>query len=199
MADISVSTRAYCKLILHAAKYPHRAVNGVLLAEKNKGKEPKSVKFVDAIPLFHLTLGLAPMLEVALTQIDAYCRTQNLVVGGYYQGNENIFDRGPNLIAQKIADKIHEYFSDACLFMIENDQLGIDCVEEALSVYQHTESGWTCKKDQSNLLEKTALEITSTSLQSKLYRELNDFDNHLDDIELDWRNPFINEQLSLST
>lgn len=51
----------------------------------------------------------------------------------------------------------------------------------------------------SNLLEKTALEITSTSLQSKLYRELNDFDNHLDDIELDWRNPFINEQLSLST
>lgn len=70
MADISVSTRAYCKLILHAAKYPHRAVNGVLLAEKNKGKEPKSVKFVDAIPLFHLTLGLAPMLEVALTQVS---------------------------------------------------------------------------------------------------------------------------------
>ena len=69
MADISVSTRAYSKLLLHAAKYPHRAVNGVLLAEKTKSKDSKSIKFVDAVPLFHLTLGLAPMLEVALTQV----------------------------------------------------------------------------------------------------------------------------------
>ena len=64
-----MSARAYSKVLLHAAKYPHRAVNGVLLVEKSKSKDVKTLKFVDAIPLFHLTLGLAPMMEVALTQV----------------------------------------------------------------------------------------------------------------------------------
>ena len=69
MADITLSTTAYCKLLLHAAKYPQRAINGVLLAEKARSKDSKGLKVVDAIPLFHLTLGLAPMMEVALMQV----------------------------------------------------------------------------------------------------------------------------------
>jgi hypothetical protein len=69
MAEVEVSTRAYSKLFLHASKYPHCSVNGVLLAEKPKQKETKTLKFVDCIPLFHLSLSLAPMLEVALTQV----------------------------------------------------------------------------------------------------------------------------------
>ena len=72
MADITLSTTAYCKLLLHAAKYPQRAINGVLLAEKARSKDSKGLKVVDAIPLFHLTLGLAPMMEVALMQV---CQT----------------------------------------------------------------------------------------------------------------------------
>ena len=69
MADITLSTTAYCKLLLHAAKYPQRAINGVLLADKARSKDSKGLKVVDAIPLFHLTLGLAPMMEVALIQV----------------------------------------------------------------------------------------------------------------------------------
>ena len=61
---------AYCKLLLHAVKYPHRAVNGVLLADKKKLKENKSLQFVDCVPMFHLSIGLAPMLEVALVQVS---------------------------------------------------------------------------------------------------------------------------------
>lgn len=70
MAEVSVNTRAHCKLLLHAAKYPHRAVNGLLLAEDSKSKESHKVKILDCIPLFHITLGLAPILEVALTQVS---------------------------------------------------------------------------------------------------------------------------------
>ena len=69
-----MSVQAYAKLLLHAAKYPHCAVNGVLLAEDMKGKEKKVVRFVDCIPLFHLSLTLAPMLESALLQVS-YIRT----------------------------------------------------------------------------------------------------------------------------
>ena len=69
MADVFVSVKAYCKLLLHAAKFPQCAVNGVMLAEDTKSKDPKVIKFVDSIPLFHLSLGLAPMLEIALLQV----------------------------------------------------------------------------------------------------------------------------------
>ena len=65
MIEIEISTRAYAKLILHSAKYPSSAVNGVLIAKK----VGSTLKFVDAVPLFHINLGLAPMLEVALTQV----------------------------------------------------------------------------------------------------------------------------------
>lgn len=78
MADISFSPRAYGKMILHCAKYPHCAVNGVLLAENSKSKALKndgSLHFVDAIPLFHICLHLSPMYEVALTQVKLHCRS----------------------------------------------------------------------------------------------------------------------------
>lgn len=72
MADVKFSVRAYCKMILHAAKYPHCAVNGVFLAECPKTKDSKKTKnlvLVDTIPLFHLCLHVSPMAEVALTQV----------------------------------------------------------------------------------------------------------------------------------
>ena len=64
----SLSLRAYAKILLHTAKYPHKAVNGVLLGVEN----PKDgeIYALDAIPLFHITLGLAPMLEVALARVE---------------------------------------------------------------------------------------------------------------------------------
>ena len=72
MAEILVSIQAYCKILLHAVKHPHCAVNGVLLAEDGKSKDRKTVKFVDCIPLFHLTLSLSPMLEAALLQVKFF-------------------------------------------------------------------------------------------------------------------------------
>ena len=72
MADFVVGVQAYCKLFLHAMKYPHCAVNGVLLAKDSQPKD-KIIHFVDCIPLFHLALGLSPMLEIALLQVNEYC------------------------------------------------------------------------------------------------------------------------------
>lgn len=71
---MKLTTQAYCKMVLHGAKYPHCAVNGLLVAERPSGAPrrdqagPPSL-FVDCIPLFHGTLALAPMLEVALTLV----------------------------------------------------------------------------------------------------------------------------------
>lgn len=66
MSDVKVSSRAYTKIILHAAKYPYTAVNGILLASKDKSK---NLQIIDAIPLFHQCLSVTPMAEIALIQV----------------------------------------------------------------------------------------------------------------------------------
>lgn len=71
MAEYNLSTPAYCKMVLHALKYPHCAVNGVLIAEKRKGGS-SLIRICDSVPLFHLSLQLTPMLEVALAQVNYF-------------------------------------------------------------------------------------------------------------------------------
>uniref|UniRef100_A0ABI7WGT8 MPN domain-containing protein n=1 Tax=Felis catus TaxID=9685 RepID=A0ABI7WGT8_FELCA len=101
MPGVKLTTQAYCKMVLHGAKYPHCAVNGLLVAEKQKprkehlplgGPGAPHTLFVDCIPLFHGTLALAPMLEVALTLIDSWCKDNSYVIAGYYQANERVKD-----------------------------------------------------------------------------------------------------------
>lgn len=80
MPGVKLTTQAYCKMVLHGAKYPHCAVNGLLVAERQRPRKehpPGSgshTLFVDCIPLFHGTLALAPMLEVALTLVSSGSR-----------------------------------------------------------------------------------------------------------------------------
>jgi hypothetical protein len=77
---IDLATTPLIKLALHAAKYPASPVCGVLLgrdvvvdgeggAEDAGADASSSVRVVDAIPLLHSGLGLAPMLEVGLCQV----------------------------------------------------------------------------------------------------------------------------------
>ena len=69
MADVFLTAKAFSKMLLHVAKYPHCAVNGIFLAQKVNDGDRKTLSLVDAIPLFHLTLTLAPMMEIALQQV----------------------------------------------------------------------------------------------------------------------------------
>ncbi|KAF8787089.1 ER membrane protein complex subunit 8-like [Argiope bruennichi] len=199
MADIVIDVRAYSKMLLHAMKYPHHSVNGVFLAEKRRNKEHGggSVNIIDSIPLFHLCLSLTPMLEVAMMQIDQYCKDHSLVIAGYYQANEHIKDSNPDFIAYRIADKIYENFSDACLVMVDNQKMSLDCDDLAFHLYQFNDGKWRLKDKNSIHFEQghRALSVTAALLHSKMYRKLSDFDNHLDDISLDWSNVIINEEI----
>ena len=89
--EVHVKKQAYCKLFLHLAKYPHSACNGILLAKKTA--QSNRLQFVDCIPLFHSSLTLSPGIEIALTQIEALCQSNELEIGGYYHATENINDK----------------------------------------------------------------------------------------------------------
>eukprot|EP00959_Pyramimonas_sp_CCMP1952_P389151 8153824-Pyramimonas_sp.AAC.1 len=72
-----LSPTAYVKMMLHVMKHPSSAVNGVLVGPKPatpNGDEPVKAVVVDAVPLFHGMLSLAPMTEIALTQVTIACK-----------------------------------------------------------------------------------------------------------------------------
>uniref|UniRef100_A0A1A8BVG8 ER membrane protein complex subunit 8 n=2 Tax=Nothobranchius kadleci TaxID=1051664 RepID=A0A1A8BVG8_NOTKA len=143
---IQLTSQAYCKMLLHTAKYPHCAVNGLLIAEKSKEKKKDGhgvpVLCVDCVPLFHGTLALAPMLEVALTLIDTWCKENNYIIAGYYQANERKKDSKPNQVAEKVAARITENFSEAAIVMVDNSRLTVSCSEPIVVIYDHHENKW---------------------------------------------------------
>jgi hypothetical protein len=52
--SVSLGTKAFIKPLLHALKYAHCAVNGLLLARDDATKDGRStIVAVDAVPLFH--------------------------------------------------------------------------------------------------------------------------------------------------
>ncbi|KAI8504636.1 ER membrane protein complex subunit 8 [Branchiostoma belcheri] len=197
MAEIEISVRSYVKLVLHAAKYPHCAVNGVLLADRKRYKDDKIVCVVECVPLFHLALGLAPMLEVALSQIDAYCEQNKLIIAGYYHANEHVKDSSPNAITHKVMERICDNFNDASLYMVDNTKMTPDMEDAVFRVYALQEGKFKERNPDSITLDEQCLSAASGLLNQKVFRNLVDFDNHLDDITQDWLNNHLNEVIEI--
>ncbi|XP_043937693.1 ER membrane protein complex subunit 8 [Protopterus annectens] len=197
---MKLTTQAYCKMLLHTGKYPHCAVNGVLVAEKadaRKRREGEPLLLIDCIPLFHGTLALAPMLEVSLSLIDSWCKENSYVIGGYYQANERAKDSSPDQVAEKVASRIAEGCNDATLIMVDNNRLSVECEDPAIIVYEHIDNKWKRRDMHSDYCEDwhEAQRITANLLDCRSYESLVDFDNHMDDIRNDWTNPEINKAI----
>ncbi len=64
-AETVITPEAYSVLFLHACKYPHRAVNGLLIGTS----EGSTVHVTKTLPLFHSHHALLPMLEAALVLV----------------------------------------------------------------------------------------------------------------------------------
>ncbi|BFG04612.1 ER membrane protein complex subunit 8/9 homolog [Drosophila madeirensis] len=196
MCDYKISDRAYTKLIFHAAKYPHQAVNGLLLADKtSKGS---LLEIVDAIPLFHQCLHVTPMAEVALMQIDAYAEQEGLVIAGYYAAPENFYDNQIDKApAVKIADKIQDNFKNACLVLVDNKLVTLEHDRAAIQVYTCAGDSGRWSKAKFTLSQSAqTLEGVSLLLKRGAMRDVIDFDNHLDNPENDWTNDFLNQSLN---
>lgn len=179
-------------MILHAAKYPYCAVNGLLLAS---GKEPSnSSEIVDVMPLFHQCLNVSPMTEVALIQSEALAGQNDLHVAGYYAAcelfHENTIDKAPGV---KIADKIVESAPNAAFIIIDNEKLN-NGTTPALHIWQNKDNHWvpsTFKVDQTS----ETLDAVSLLIERGAMKDLYDFDNHLDNVKNDWTNAHLNRDL----
>lgn len=114
MSEVNFSARAYCKMLLHAAKYPHLAVNGLLLGAKGNDQ-----KVLDAVPLFHQCLHVTPMSEIALIQVEVKAAQEGFQVLGYYAAAENFYDNSlEKTPGARIADKVAENVSGAVFAVV---------------------------------------------------------------------------------
>lgn len=192
MTNYKISSRAYSKMVLHAAKYPHCAVNGLLLASAKDSSN--NVEIVDVMPLFHQNLHLSPMAEIALVQTEALAAANDLQIAGYYAACElfqdNTIEKAPGV---KIADKIAENNPNAAFIIINNTILEGRSNGAALNIYQYKE-GWAPTSYTLNQIDET-LDAVELLIQRGAMKDLYDFDNHLDNVKLDWANVHLNRDL----
>lgn len=65
----------------------------------------------------------------------------------------------------------------------------------AIKVAQYTDGSYKPLKAQICLEPDTGLRVCSQLLERKEFNRIVDFDNHLDDIRLDWLNLNLNEEI----
>ncbi|CAG9794054.1 unnamed protein product [Diatraea saccharalis] len=161
MGEVTMQTVAYAKIILHAAKYPHCAVNGILLADGTKIKEGaknQDLDIVDSIPLFHHSHYVSPMAEVALTQIETMAQADNRIIAGFYAACENYRDNTVDKCpGQKIAEKIAEYFPSAVFIVVDNKRIVQHLDTPALKLHKHAEGKWKPKEINKHIFLRKSL------------------------------------------
>ncbi|XP_077411181.1 ER membrane protein complex subunit 9 [Vanacampus margaritifer] len=195
MGEVELSCRAYVKMYLHACLFPRCSVNGLLLSSSSVGG---AVCVTDCVPLLHSHLSLAPVTQLALTQVDVWCsQTQQRIVG-YYQANACVSDSSPTQGALKIADKIAEQFDGAVLLMLDGSKMSPDHRVPPIVMYERKDSRWMLKDKHTIMLrqwEETHA-IAGQMLESGDHSLLVDFDSHLDDITRDWTNQKLNAKIA---
>jgi len=193
---VEISSLAHVKLQLHLAKYPHCAVNGLLLGCKQR-VEDRVIAIVDVVPLFHQCLQLAPMLEIALMNVDAHCSSNQLYIAGYYEAPELLSAKPePSQFSLKVFEKIKNNApADSRLVIINNKK--VPNFDSMLFYTLSDGKKWT-KCDDQLIYEENADEALQDLLDRKAYRDLVDFDNHLTDISQHWLNQPINRLIRMS-
>ncbi|KAJ1444837.1 hypothetical protein M885DRAFT_551818 [Pelagophyceae sp. CCMP2097] len=175
----SMTEVAYTKLALHAAKYPHCAVDGLLLGSTVKQAGGLEVTVLDAVPLFH-NGTLAPLLEAATTMADAHAMQLGAHIVGYYFANEHLEDESAPATTSSIAEAIEAALgAPACILQLSNKRLA-NPGDAALVA--RTRQG-ELKVDLKPASAATAfLDAQAAGV------DVFDFDAHFDDVTLDWRN-----------
>lgn len=192
MTNYKISSRAYSKMILHVAKYPHCAVNGLLLAANKDSSN--TIEIVDIVPLFHQCLHVSPMAEIALVQTEAYAAANDLQIAGYYAASElcheNSIDKAPGL---RIADKVAENNPSAAFLVIDNALLCSQS-QPAAHIWQNKEGHWMPTSFTLNDKNQT-LDSVNLLVKRGAMKDFYDFDNHLDCLQNDWTNAHLNRDL----
>ncbi|KAJ1896612.1 hypothetical protein LPJ81_004705 [Coemansia sp. IMI 209127] len=198
MTEYTVSLQAYAKAVLHCAKHPWTTVHGLFLAEKKDGR----IRFVDAVPLAHNWTNLTPMFDVALQQVQQYAKAKGLTVSGYYVAYEDTKATQLSASGPLLAKALVDADESAVAFVVDAKKLAPGSSKAALVPYVFADPQW---KEQSNgfaeagkggaagtkgasfvLENNRILAATRKLVDERAEVFVYDFDEHMDDVSLDW-------------
>ncbi|PVF99422.1 UPF0172-domain-containing protein [Serendipita vermifera] len=173
-----ISHRAYLSILLHTSKYPHQACNGVLLGTV----KPSGETIVErSLPLLHNWTGLSPMMEIGLDMAATHAATLNLSIMGYYQASPNFHDRGLGPVGDKVLAKLRQTSPNALGLLVHLDELTSKSHSETPGLVTTSSSKVALHNQQS---VARVMELISSGLPSRYA----DFDDHLENVQLDWLN-----------
>ncbi|PNH08236.1 ER membrane protein complex subunit 8/9 [Tetrabaena socialis] len=211
MVTCVVEPGAILKILAHASKFPSNSVNGALLGSCDGA----NVEVVDAIPLCHTTLSLAPALEIGLAQVESYAHISGSVqVVGYYQSDARFGPGDLSPLARKIADKVAERQPRAVVLLLDNKRLELFCKAQADVPFdlftKDGSKGWKRAPEGKPSVVAAEAEAADGAGAARLqlkggewkklreeffmmfkqlrHRTLHDFEEHLDDVAKDWLN-----------
>ncbi|KAJ1812581.1 hypothetical protein LPJ56_003816 [Coemansia sp. RSA 2599] len=209
MPEYVVSSQAYAKAILHCAKYPWAAVQGLFIGEKKDNK----FRLTDAVPLSHNWTQLTPMFDVALQQAQLYAKSKDLAILGYYVANEDPESVQLSASSALFAKTVLSVNPDAAAFVIDaknfkTSQSG----QPALVAFSYVDSQWkeqpaafsgsASKGSGKNSAATFTLENNQALTTARILVEeraevgIYDFDEHLENVSLDWlQNSALNERI----
>lgn len=160
------------KILLHLAKYPHSTVIGLLAGVI----EGDTVTISDAIPLVHHWLDLSPMLEAGLALAKIHVGSKQLKLVGTYLAHSRADLKGLDLVSQKLNESLE--FDASILLVTDNQKLNLS--ENPFIPFTHT-----INNDWSPLdTDRFKADIPKNWLHSG--GSIGDFDDHLEDIGVDW-------------
>lgn len=120
---------------------------------------------------------------------------KGLEIAGYYAAcelfDDNTIDKAP---APKIADKIAENNPNACFVVLDNTILIDKESGPALNLWHYVNGNWSPTKFT---LEKSSDTLDAVHLLVKrgAAKDIFDFDNHLDNVKIDWHNKHLNRDI----
>lgn len=191
-------------------KYPHSVCGGLLLSpreeeESNKddgdNEEPagdnnprKKIRIIEAIPISHTSHCLTPNIEIAFNSVSVFAQEQELVISGYYQTDRYNVTNCSDTFSQRVTEKICESFPRAVLCFVSFD-LGLP--HPLLETHQLIDGKWRRRGPQTFTIEDDPELIANNVFYTsdKLYRKIVDFDDHFNNIALDWTNARISQKI----
>ena len=133
------------------------------------------------VPLCH-TPAVAPMVEAALTMVDAYCSLQSLAIVGVYSANEVETITAPQPFAQKLAWRLAQTTPALFLLQLNISSLAKDLQAPVLGEFLAPAGERKCSSlGQLRAPSAAAIaEAADTYAAHQGHRLLADFDEHLD-------------------
>lgn len=184
VTSVTLERDAYSVLFMHACKHASKSVNGVLLGSIADGGV---ITVQKALPFFHSSLALAPMLEVGLMLADEYCSLHpHLSIVGYYQANEMVNDLELGVFGRKIAEKISSHSTEAVALLIDGSHMQPSPTDLRLLVL--TPGGRKMSVEPTLQDAESSIATLEGCLAAGKQQQLVDLDAHLDDATLDWLN-----------